>query len=85
MFSENPGRSGYGNSCEVGYNAAEHLPAVRMEDELPVDLKTRKSTSYSCQIEIHFSIQIIKFLMKYYLLCFRISGRLIIFFIKDSY
>ena len=31
----------------------------------PVDLKTRKSTGTSCQIESHFSIQIIKFLMKY--------------------
>ena len=30
---------------------------------MPVDLKTRKSTGTSCQIEIHFSIQIIKFLM----------------------
>ena len=29
------------------------------------DLKTWKSTGTSCQIEIHFSIQIIKFLMKY--------------------
>ena len=36
----------------------------------PVDLKTRKSTGTSCQIEIHFSIQIITFLMKYNLLCF---------------
>ena len=30
------------------------------------DLKTQKSTG--CQMEIHFSIQIIKFLMKYKLL-----------------
>ena len=36
----------------------------------PVDLKTRKSAGASCQIEIHFSIQIIKFLMKYNLLLF---------------
>ena len=35
----------------------------------PVDLKSRKSTGTSCQIEICFSIQIIKFLMKYNLLC----------------
>ena len=52
----------------------------------PVDLKSRKSTGTSCQIEIHFSIfQIIKFLVKYHLLCLEISGRLTIFFIKDSY
>ena len=51
----------------------------------PVDLKTWKSTGTSCQTEIHFSIQIIKFLSKYNLLCLYISGRLIIFFIKDSY
>ena len=36
----------------------------------PVDLKTRKSTGTSCQIETHSSIQIIKFLKKYNLLCF---------------
>ena len=35
---------------------------------LPADLKTRKSTDTSCQIEIYFSIQIIKFLMEYNLL-----------------
>ena len=51
----------------------------------PVDLKPRKSTSTSCQIEFHFSIQIIKFLMKYNLLCLQISGRLINFFIKESF
>ena len=34
----------------------------------PGDLKTRKSTGTS-QIEIHFTIQIIKFLMKYDVLC----------------
>ena len=36
----------------------------------PVDPKTRKITGTSCQVEIHFSIQIIKFVMKYNLLCF---------------
>ena len=35
----------------------------------PVDLKTRKSIGTSCPIEIYFSIQIIKFLVKYNLLC----------------
>ena len=41
-------------SCELSY--------------LPVDLKTRKTTGTSCQIEIHFSVQVIKLLMKYNLL-----------------
>ena len=36
----------------------------------PVDLKIQKSTGTSCQIEMHFSIQMIKFLIKYNLLCF---------------
>ena len=36
----------------------------------PVDLKTQKSTDTSCEIDIHFSMQIIKFLMKYNLVCF---------------
>ena len=35
----------------------------------PVDLKSRKSTGTSCQIEIHFLMQTIKLLMKYNLLC----------------
>ena len=42
------------------------------------DLKTRKSTGTSCQIEIHFSSQTSKFLIKYNLLRFQISGGLII-------
>ena len=41
-----------------------------------VDLKTRKSTGTSCQIEIHFSSQTSKFLIKYNLLRFQISGGL---------
>ena len=40
------------------------------------DLKTRKGTGTSCQIEIHFSCQISKFLINYNLLRFQISGRL---------
>ena len=36
----------------------------------PVDLNARKSAGTSSQVEIHFSIQMIKFLMKYNLLCF---------------
>ena len=49
------------------------------------DLKTRKSTGNSCQIEIHFSSQTSKFLMKYNLPRFQISGELIIFFTKHDY
>ena len=47
--------------------------ATALKDSIPanvqVDLKTRKSTGTSCHIEIHCSIQIIKFLTKYNLLC----------------
>ena len=39
----------------------------------PGDLKTRRSTDTS-QIEIHFSIKTIEFLMTHDLLCFQISG-----------
>ena len=39
----------------------------------------------SYQIKVHFSIQTTKFLMKYDLLCFKIVGRLIIFFTKHDY
>ena len=49
------------------------------------DLKTRKSTGSSCQIEIHFSSQTSKFLIKYNLLWFQISGGLIIFFTEHDY
>ena len=51
------------------------------------DLKTQKSTGTSCQIEIHFSSQTSKFLIKYYSLrlCFQSSGRLIIFFTEHDY
>jgi hypothetical protein len=40
------------------------------------DLKTWKSTGTSCHIEIHFSIKTTRFLIRYNLLCFLISGRL---------
>jgi hypothetical protein len=33
--------------------------------DMPDDLRTWKSTGTSCEIEIHFSVQTIKFLMKY--------------------
>ena len=46
------------------------VESIKLLALFPVDLKTRKSTGTSCQIEIHFSIEIIKFLMKYNLLCF---------------
>ena len=48
-------------------------------------LKTRKRTSTSCQIEIHFSIKTTKFPFKYTLLCSQINGRLIILFNKHNY
>ena len=41
---------------------------------LPDDLKTRESSRTSCQLEIYFSIQTAKFLMKYNLLsAFKVS------------
>ena len=43
------------------------------------DLNTPKSAGTSCEIEIVFSTQTIKFLMKYNLICFQISGRLRVF------
>ena len=49
------------------------------------DLKTRKSTGTTCQIEIHFSSQTSKFLIKYNLLRFQISSGLIIFFTEHDY
>ena len=49
------------------------------------DLKTRKSTGTSCKIESHFSSQTSKFLIKYNLLRFQISGGLIIFFAEHDY
>ena len=49
------------------------------------DLKTRKSTGTSCQIEIHFSSQNSKYLIKHNLLRFQNSGGLIIFFPEHDY
>ena len=51
----------------------------------PGDLKTRKRTGTSCQIEIHFSIKTTKFLFKYTLLCSQIYDRFIIVFIKHNH
>ena len=51
----------------------------------PNDLKTRERTGNSRQIEMYFSIQTTKFLMKYNLPCFQISGRLTIFFTKHAH
>ena len=69
-------------TCLAETKENKRIQSSNVRQLSPVDLKTRKSTGTSRQIEIHFSIQIIKFLMKYRLI---ISGRLIIFFIKDSY
>ncbi len=52
---------------------------------LPGDLKTRKRTGTSCQIEIHFSIKTTKFLFKYTLLCSQIYDRFIILFIEHNH
>ena len=51
----------------------------------PGDLTVSKRPGTSYQIKIHFSIQTTKFLMKYNLVCFQVSGRLIIFFTKHDY
>ena len=49
------------------------------------DLKTRISTSTSCQIKVHFSSQTSKSLMKYNLLRFQVSGGLVVFFTEHDY
>ena len=51
----------------------------------PVYLKTRKRTGTSCEMVINFSSQTSKFLIKYNLLRFQISGRLVIVFTKHGY
>ncbi len=55
------------------------------ELRLPGDLKTRKRTGTSFQIEIHFSIKTTKYLFKYTLLCSQIYDRFIILFIKRNH
>ena len=45
-------------------------------------LDTWESTGRICQIEIHFLSNLLKFLMNYNLVCFQISGWLIVFFTK---
>ena len=49
------------------------------------DLKTQISTGTSYQIEIHFSSQTSKFLIKYNLLRFQIFGGLLIFITEHDY
>ncbi len=61
----------------VNFNYVSIQPA-------PGDLKTRKRTGTSCQIEIHFSFKTTKFLFKYTLLCSQIYDRFIILFIKHN-
>ncbi len=64
-------------------NKTSHSQRVfRAHTYYPGDLKTRKRTGTSCQIEIHFSIKTTKFLFKYTLLCSQIYDRFIILFIK---
>ena len=62
--------------------ACKQLSTIRNNVE---DLKIRKNTGSSCQIEIHFSSQTSKFLIKYNLLRFQISGGLIILFTEYDY
>ena len=51
----------------------------------PGDLKTRRRTGTSCQIEIQFSIKTTEFLFKYTrLLCSQIYDRFIILFTKHN-
>ena len=65
------------------------LHESRLEEKVVIyilgDLKTRKRTGTSCQIEIYFSSQTSKFLIRYNLLRFQISGGLIIFFTEHDY
>ena len=49
------------------------------------DLKSRQCTGTSCQTEIHFSSETSKFLNKYSLLRFQISGGHIIFSTGHDY
>ena len=57
----------------------------QVPSDIPGDLKTRKRTGTSCQIEIHFSIKTTTFLFKYTLLCSQIYDRFIILFIKHNH
>ena len=52
---------------------------------LPVDLKTRKRSGTSCQIEIHFSIKTAEFLFKYTSLRSQIYSRFLILSTKHNY
>ena len=58
---------------------------VGYDNKLLGDLKTRKSTGTSCQIEINFSKQTNIFLIEYDLLGFQISGGLFIFLTEHDY
>ena len=69
---------------EVGHTT-NHKKSTDIISTTVGDLKTRKNTGTSCQIEIHFSSQTNKFLIKYYLLRFQISGGLIIFIAEHDY
>ena len=51
---------------------------------IPGDLRTRKRTGTSCQIEIHFSIKRTDYLLKYTLLRFQIYVRAIVLITKQD-
>ena len=50
----------------------------------PGDLKRRKRTGTSCQIEIHFSIKTTEYLLKYTLFRFQIYVRAIVLITKHD-
>ena len=51
---------------------------------IPGDLTVSKRLGTSFQIKIYFSIQTTKFLIKYNLVCFQISSRLMISFCYEA-
>ena len=57
------------NRIYYRYILATYIEKAPNRNSIPGGLKTRKSTGTNCQVEIHFSLQIIKFLMKHNLLC----------------
>ena len=66
----------------------QHGTVVRKPDSaihwIPGDLKTRKRTGTSCQIEIHFSIKTTEYLLKYTLFRFQIYVRAIVLITKHD-
>ena len=57
---------------------------LTVNSRYPGDLRTRKRTGTSCQIEIHFSIKTTDYLLKYTLLRFQIYVRAIVLITKQD-